>query len=119
MHELSATRHIFEIVMAQAHLSEADSVDRINLVIGDFSNIVPDCVNVYWKELTKGSICENAEIHFDRRAVVFSCQQCQNTFELQGKLSICPNCGSDQISFLSGDEMLVESIEITKFEENS
>ena len=118
MHELSATQNIFTIVMDHAHQNNADSVSKINLVVGDFSNIVPDCVSYYWKILTEGTICADAEICFDRRPAIFMCQNCHQPFEIQRELTRCPLCDSDQITFISGDELQVESIEIVKNQED-
>lgn len=116
MHELSATQNILHIVMDHAERNHADSVSAINLVVGDFANIVPDCVGYYWKIITEGTIYADAVLRFDRRPAIFECDDCGSHFEITREMTACPQCGSDHVTFISGDELLVESIEIVRNE---
>ncbi len=117
MHELSATESILRTVMDHAKRNDARQVTAIYLIVGDFSNIIPECVTHYWNILTEGTLCSQAELYFDRRPAVFQCDDCGTCFEIRRELSACPSCGGMRISFLSGDEMLVDSIEIIKDDE--
>lgn len=114
MHELSVTENILSIALSHAEQNGADQVTAINLVIGDFSNLLPDCIQYYWEIIAEGTICKKAELHFDRRPAVFRCDDCRHEYIINGEMTGCPNCQSSNVALISGNEFWVDSIEITK-----
>lgn len=114
MHELSVTESVLEIACKHAKNAHATSVTDIYLVIGRLSSIVDDSVQFYWDFISKGTICENAELHFKREPATLICLECQNQYELAEELTLCPKCGSARVRVLSGDEFNLESIEIER-----
>jgi hydrogenase nickel incorporation protein HypA/HybF len=89
-------------------------VTSINLVIGKLSSIVDDSIQFYWDIISGESLCKGATLVFDRRPAVINCNECSNTYEIEGALIPCPACGSANIVVKSGEEFFVESIEIEK-----
>ena len=116
MHELSVTENILSIALKHAALASASRVTEIHLVIGQLSSIIDDSVQFYWDMVSENSICQGAKLHFSRVSAKFHCEDCSTDFEMNEKLSECPNCGSIQTHLVSGDEFYVDSIEIEKNE---
>jgi hydrogenase nickel incorporation protein HypA/HybF len=114
MHELSVTESVLEIACKHAEKAQATRVTDIHLVIGRLSSIVDDSVQFYWDIISKGTLCENAKIHFKRVPAELICLDCQHKYLLDDELMPCPNCGSARIRVLSGDEFNLESIEIQR-----
>jgi hydrogenase nickel incorporation protein HypA/HybF len=111
MHELPVTQSILEIAIR--HAGEAKRITRINLVIGDLSSLVGDSVKFYWDMLSKDTIAEGAELHFERIKTRFQCAECGFEFEpLDTKEFICPDCGSEQVKVIAGKEFRMDSIEV-------
>jgi hydrogenase nickel incorporation protein HypA/HybF len=114
MHELSVTESVLDIACKHAEKAQAAKVTDIHLVIGRLSSIVDDSVAFYWDVISKGTLCEGAKLHFKRIPAELVCLECGNKYTLGQELIPCPACGSARIRVLSGDEFNLESIEITK-----
>ncbi len=114
MHELSVTESVLDIACKHAKKAQASKVTDIHLVIGRLSSIVDDSVEFYWNVISKGTLCEDAKLHFKRIPAELVCLECGEKYTLDQELTPCPSCGSARIRVLSGDEFNLESIEITK-----
>ena len=112
MHELSITQNILEIATEQAELAGATKVTNVYLVIGQLSSIIDDSVQFYWDIISKNSIAENAKLHFCRVEAEIKCLECHHQYKLENELIPCPECGSINIKFITGDEFYMERIEI-------
>jgi hydrogenase nickel incorporation protein HypA/HybF len=114
MHELSVTENILDIAARHARQAQAARVTDIHIVIGQLSSIVDESVQFYWDIISEGTICAGAKLHFERRPARLSCSTCGNSYILQGELMACPSCDSARVVIISGDEFLLESIDIEK-----
>ena len=117
MHELSVTENILDIACKHAVQSHATRVTAINLVIGQLSSIVDDSVQFYWDLISENTICSGSELHFQRVPAVFHCLDCDQQYNLEERLSPCPNCGSIRSEIVTGEEFYLDSIEIEKKDE--
>jgi len=114
MHELSVTESVLEIACKHAEKAHAKKVTDIYLVIGKLSSIVDDSVQFYWDFVSKGTLCEEATLHFKRLPAELICLDCNHTYTLDDELTPCPQCGSARIRVVSGDEFNLESIEVQR-----
>jgi len=112
MHELSVTQSMLEIVLDQAKAAEAKKVTKINLVIGEMSGVVSDCVQFYFDFLKKGNAAEDATLDFKLVPVELKCRDCQTVFHPNGSAWECPNCQGTGLEVIKGQESYVESIEV-------
>jgi hydrogenase nickel incorporation protein HypA/HybF len=112
LHELAVTESILRIAEEHAHRAGAKRVTHLYLVIGRLSSIVDDSVQFYWDTLSQGSLCEGAQLHFERPPARLTCQDCGITYPIEGDLTSCPNCGSSRVRVIGGDEFCLDSIEI-------
>jgi len=114
MHELSVTESVLDIACKYAEEAQAKKVTDIYLVIGKLSSIVDDSVQFYWDFISKNTICENSQLHFERIPATLLCTECDQQYTLDNDLMPCPNCGSAKVRVLSGDEFNLDSIEIQR-----
>ena len=114
MHELSVTESVLEIACRHAEKANAKKVTDIYLVIGKLSSIVDDSVQFYWDFISKGTLCEEATLHFKRLPAELICLDCNHQYTLEDELTPCPQCGSARIRVVSGDEFNLESIEVQR-----
>lgn len=112
MHELAVTESILEIADQAAKENHGSKVTDIYLVIGQLSSIVDDSVQFYWDHISLGTTCEGAKLHFERRPAILHCKSCDHQYPLGEVLQPCPNCGSFEVFIESGEELLVDHIEI-------
>jgi len=116
MHELAVTESILEIANQAAGENGASQVTDIFLTIGQLSSIVNDSVQFYWDHISAGTPSEGAVLHFQRVPARLRCKVCGKEYELNEELMPCPSCGSIALEIMSGEEMLVDHIEVIKEE---
>jgi hydrogenase nickel incorporation protein HypA/HybF len=112
MHELAVTENILNITLQHAAQANAVRVTSLHLVIGQLSSIVDDSVQFYWDMISAETICEGAQLHFERRPAMLKCLDCDQIYALSGELTDCPNCHSARIKVVAGEEFYLDSIEV-------
>ena len=112
MHELAITQDMFDLVLEQAKKARAKKVGKINLVIGEMTGVVGDCVQFYFDFISKGTLAEGACLSFKMVPTTARCQNCNKLFELKEFDWLCPYCHSNNIEIVAGNELFVESIEV-------
>lgn len=112
MHELAITQNMLDLVLEHAQKAGAREVSRINLVIGEMTGIVEECVQFHFKFLGKGTIAEKAALSFTTVPMKVRCRGCGKSFELEESDSACPDCQGNSLEIIAGKELFVESIEV-------
>lgn len=108
MREGQSTKTLFEKVIRQAG---AARVRRVRIAFGEICELDPDAVRGHWRELSKGTPLEHAEVHFRLITAEAQCMACFKKYHPAGGEIHCPNCGSFGAKILSGEEFHVDSIE--------
>lgn len=112
MHELAITQSMLDLVLEQAKKAEAGKVGKINLVIGEMTGVVDDCVRFYFDFLSKGTPAEGATLAFTMVPATIRCRKCGKTSEVEELEWTCPHCGNSGVEIVAGKELSVESIEV-------
>jgi hydrogenase nickel incorporation protein HypA/HybF len=112
MHELPITESLLEIALRHAENAGAQRILRLNMVIGELSSIVDESVQFYWDIVSKDTIAEGAELHFERVDGVLRCLACGHRFPLNHRDFACPTCGEGKVVAVGGDDFRLDSIEI-------
>lgn len=111
MHELAVTQSILEIALR--HAEHATRITDIYLVVGQLSSMVDDCVQFYWDTISQNTIAQGAMLHFKRVPAQLRCQDCAAQVALGDSAYFgCPNCHSQHVELLGGNEFYVEAIDI-------
>jgi len=111
MHEFTQTQNLLNRALKYAN---SRRIVRVNLLIGSFSEERKDSIQFYWKDLTRGSFGENAELHFDHVKVEMKCLDCNGTFYLDEDedVSMCRYCYGEHLQLLSKEDVHLEGIEV-------
>ena len=112
MHELSVTQQILDIALSKAQEAGATEVKRINLVIGDMSSVIDDCIQFYFDFLSKDSIAQGAQLSFKRIPLKVRCHRCSCSFIPAETPWKCPQCQEWDIEVITGNEFYLDSIEV-------
>ncbi|MDH5696028.1 MAG: hydrogenase maturation nickel metallochaperone HypA [Dehalococcoidia bacterium] len=112
MHELAITQSMLDLVLEQAGKAEAKEVGKINLVIGEMTGVVGECVQFYFDFISKGTLAEGAELSFTVVPTTARCRGCDKSFELKEFDWTCPYCQGNNMEIVAGKELFVESIEV-------
>ena len=112
MHELAITQSMFDIVLQQAEQAQVKKVTKINLVIGELTGVVSDCIQFYVDFLSKGTVAEGAVVSVTAVPATAKCLSCGMTFTVREMEWICPYCSEVSLEVTGGRELFVESIEV-------
>ena len=112
MHELGVTENIINIAVAKANEAQASKITRINIVMGELTGFVSDCVQFYFDSLSKDTIAQDAELHFEVISAQLRCRDCSAIFHPQDNIWYCPECQKQSVEISKGRELYIESIEV-------
>jgi len=112
MHEFAITQSMLNLVLEQAEKARAKEVKKINLVIGEMTGVVDECVQFYFDFLSKGTLADGATISFAVVTTTARCRGCGKLFEVREFDWTCPHCRGNNIEIVAGKELFVESIEV-------
>lgn len=112
MHEASITESILSLALEKAQEAGAQKVTRINLVLGDLSGVVGDCVQMYFEVIGQDTIASDAKLSFKLQPTVLKCRKCGKEFTPDDLNWECPDCHEANVEILSGRECYMESIEV-------
>ncbi len=112
MHELSVTQGVLDIALEKAKEVRASRITGINLVIGEMSSIVDDCVQFYFDFLSKDSIAHDARLSFNRIPMQVRCRSCGLSFSPDKSIWSCPRCSKWEVEVIAGQEFYIDSIEV-------
>jgi len=112
VHELGITENIVNIAVAKAREEQASKITAINLVIGELSGVVSDCIQFYFDSFSKDTMAEKAILNFKLVPAQVRCRNCSNAFCPQETLWTCPDCQSQSVEIVGGRELYIESMEI-------
>jgi hydrogenase nickel incorporation protein HypA/HybF len=111
MHEL----YIAEAILKSANRSlpsgiTGSAVQKIRIRAGQLDAVVPDSL-VFLFDAIKGNFgMPNSQLEIEEVAVVCRCIDCDNRFDLEIPLFLCPRCGSGKVEVLQGRGIELQSI---------
>lgn len=114
MHEMSLMLEIIKIVSEDARLNGFSKVDKIEVIVGDLSNVLPDALELAFFHFRKqglGVLNENTKLHIIREVAKAKCQTCLFEFAPDYRIAICPKCKLPNCLLVSGETFRVESYE--------
>ena len=111
MHELALSQAIAQTVTRRA---EGHRVERVEVRIGHFRQVVPDSLQFSWELLTCGTELAGCELVIEHVPAVLACRECGNATNLDLPILVCATCESTDVLLLTGEEFLVASIDRTR-----
>ena len=114
MHELPVTKSILEIVLRHARGNRVDRISVIHLKIGALSDLEAEWLQMYFDHLARGTVAEGARLEVTRSPLTFRCSSCFEDFSARREELdevLCPRCGSQDATVVSGTGYTVESME--------
>ena len=112
MHELAITKGIIDIVASEAEEKSFTEVLEISLRVGEYSGIVPECLQEFFPIAAKGSPAEGARLIIEPIPASFRCLDCGYEGKIERRAACCPDCGSSALRMISGREFYVESLKV-------
>ena len=89
-----------------------ERVVRVNVCVGSAAGIVPESLRFAFRVVCEGTRVDGAELSVTTIAARSRCVDCGIVFEFDGLIGRCPGCGRLGGELLSGDEMILRTIEV-------
>lgn len=112
MHELSVCIALLDKVQALAAERGADRVTEIVLKIGPLSGIEVPLLRHAYPLAAAGTVAQDAVLVIDTAKVVVRCSQCATESEVVANRLLCRGCGDFRTNIISGDDLVLERIEL-------
>ena len=124
MHEMPYTQAILDMALKAC---SGKKITALYLDVGQFSSIVPESVEIFFKFLSESTLAEGTRLVFNTVPVKLACQDCgeEMTLETNSSQPIrqaiaqvfskgCPCCGQKQLKITQGLRFDLNSIEVAE-----
>ena len=112
MHELSLASAVIATVERHA---AGRRVTAVYLKVGYLRQVVPASLQFYFEHVARGTVVEGARLEQEAVPARLRCA-CGHEWELDGIDFRCSACGAADAVVVSGEEFLVESIDVEQQE---
>ncbi len=109
MHEFDLSSAIVQTVNKHA---AGRKVTHITLRVGRLRQVVKDTLLFYLAIVGKDTPCEGATLEIIDVPAVLRCKTCKDEWEIEIPAFICGTCGPGAVEVATGEEFMVESIEV-------
>ncbi len=113
MHELSVCLSLLQQLETIAKERNASAVERVHLKIGPLSGIEPHLLRQAYPLAVAGTVAEDAELIIETADVVVTCTRCGAESKVLPNRLLCADCGDFRTRIVGGDEMILQSLELT------
>jgi hydrogenase nickel incorporation protein HypA/HybF len=112
MHELAVCQSLLKTVDRVAAEHVAGRVHKIFLQIGPLSGVDPALLQAAFPQASRDTAAEGADMIIQSMPLRVQCKHCQTLSEASANDLTCRACGHWQTQLISGDELLIERIEM-------
>ena len=109
MHELA----ICDAIATKAsRYADGRLVSRVTVQVGYLRQVVPDALLFSWEVMSATGELQGAELVVEQVPAVVLCHACGEESSLDLPIPRCAACGGFEVKLLSGEELLVSSIDL-------
>ncbi len=116
MHELAVCQGLMAQVDQIARREAAERITRILLSIGPLSGVEATLLREAFPIAAAGTVAEGAELAIEEQDVKVKCLSCGAESAARANRLLCAACGDYRTRLISGDEMLLMSVELERRE---
>jgi hydrogenase nickel incorporation protein HypA/HybF len=109
VHELGLAAAVVEIAVEQ---SAGRRVTEVHAKVGVLMGVEPGSMELGFELAARGTPVEGARLDVQPVPAVVRCRVCPVESELAGHPLRCPSCGDAEVELVSGDQLVVEAIEV-------
>ena len=117
MHELSICQSLMNQVESIALEHKARSVTSVVIAMGPLSGVEAQLLKNAYPIASAGTVAEHAELIVKTLPIRVKCNQCGSESDATPNKLICKQCGDWRTTLVSGDELILMSVELEKSDE--
>ncbi|HBH36582.1 MAG TPA: hydrogenase nickel incorporation protein HypA [Gammaproteobacteria bacterium] len=116
MHELSICQALVDQLEGIAAQHPGKQVAEVYLGIGPLSGVVPQLLSDAFSVARAGTCASTAALHIHENEIIVRCLSCSRESTATANRLLCSHCGEWQTELVSGDELLLERVELEAFD---
>ena len=117
MHELSICQALMNQVKSIAAENRAGNVVTIVIGVGPLSGVEAELLKNAYPLASAGTVAEHAQLIIEPLPIRVRCNSCNRESSVLANKLVCQHCGDWQTTLISGDELLLMSVELEKTEQ--
>jgi hydrogenase nickel incorporation protein HypA/HybF len=114
MHELSVCQALVDQLRDLATRESAQRITRVLLRVGPMSGVVPELLEHAFPIAAAETVADGAAIVIEDAALRVRCRTCGAETDAAPGSLICGRCGDFRTDLVSGDELLLVSVELER-----
>ncbi len=111
MHELSLMDNLLNAAKEQLAPYSVKKVTAVRVKAGVLANILPEAFQFAFETLSQGTYFAGAELQYEEVPFQAECLQCGTVFYAKNVQSVCPQCGCENYTILSGFDVFLTGID--------
>lgn len=114
MHEMALMGDILQLVENDARSRDIKHIEKIELVVGDLSNALPDALEMafeIFRARRLALLSEESQLLIIKEAARAKCTVCGHEYNPDTRISICPECRLPSGILTAGETFKVQSYE--------
>lgn len=110
MHELGIVYEVIKVVDGFVKENELSHVDKIVLEIGQLSQAIPRFIEECYPAAVDETDYQDTKLEIEILPANGQCNSCDEVFNIVDHRRICPKCGKDEYTMLSGQEFNIKEV---------
>ncbi|HEY7160825.1 MAG TPA: hydrogenase maturation nickel metallochaperone HypA [Acidobacteriota bacterium] len=110
MHELALAEGIMAIASDAAN---GEKINSIRIRVGRLQHVTQDSLQFAFELISENSNAQGARIVVEQVPARYRCSQCAAEGEIELPHFHCRSCSSVELEILSGEEILVDAVELS------
>ena len=112
MHEIGIVKNVIKTVQNYAAENGVDTVSEIVMSVGELSLVVPDYLETLFPVVVKDTPLKDTKLIIEIVPGLAECEDCDAVFNVAECEGICPDCGSQNKTVLSGKDCTIKEIHV-------
>jgi hydrogenase nickel incorporation protein HypA/HybF len=112
LHEIGIVKAMAKTVLDYAAENGVDTVSEIVMDVGELSLVVPDYLEKLYPVVVKDTPLKDTKLVIEIVPGLAECEDCDAVFNVVECEGICPDCGSQNKTVLSGKDCTIKEIHV-------
>ncbi len=114
MHEFSIVQSLMSLIEEYVRENGAKSVTKVVVLVGALSGVEPHLLKMAFDTFKEGTVAEEAQLVIETEPLKVLCNDCGSESVKEELNALCPVCGSYNTQIVSGEELLLKSLEMER-----
>jgi hydrogenase nickel incorporation protein HypA/HybF len=112
LHELAICQALVQQLTAIASEHPGNDIHEVHLSIGPLSGVVPELLTDAFPIASAGTAADGARLNISESEIRVRCKTCGEESRASMNKLVCGCCGDWQTELVSGDELLLQRVEL-------